>query len=104
MRAGVLTTLARHPKVPFFFGTLERKSLDYEKDIIGILLNTLSKGTQASHQEQVAAAKSLMSFQSRLNGDPAIEQAVKAVTQDRVAAKDAQDRDNAEELLSILSK
>ena len=104
MRAGLFTALARHPKVSYFFGTLENQSLDYEKDIVGILLNTVSNGTKATHSEQVAAAKSLKSYQGRLNGDPAIIEAVKDVTQARLVAKNAQDRDNAEELLGILSK
>lgn len=104
IRSGVLAALARHPKVSYFYGTIGTSALDYEKDLIGILENTLTSATANPTQlEKVAAATALITYRGRLNGDPAIDAATKAVTQARLLAENATERDNAEALLTILN-
>jgi hypothetical protein len=103
LRTNTLKLMARHTAVPFFFGSFGSNTVDYEKDFVGLLLNATESKT-AAPTERTAAATALMTYKGRLNGDPAIADAVKNLTQERLVAKNSKDRDRAEGLLAILSK
>jgi hypothetical protein len=104
MRAQVLATLARHPAVPFALtGNDAKSAVDYEKDIIGILLNSIGKDTKRTQDERVAAATALMTFKGRVDGDPAIDSATKQITDERSKAFLNTDRENAQALLDVLN-
>jgi hypothetical protein len=104
MRAQVLATLARHSAVPFALtGTDAKSAVDYEKDIIGILVNSIGKNPKRTQDERVAAATALMTFKNRVDGDPAIEAATKQITDERAKSFVNADRENAQALLDILN-
>jgi hypothetical protein len=108
LRTAVLTALARHPAVPFFFGIPEGDSadtgrLDYESAIVGIL-GDAAVNTALSLGERTAAATSLMSFQGREQGDPAIVSARAKITTELQSAGDNKSREAAEALLAVLAK
>lgn len=106
MRAQVLATLARHPAVPFALSGKDAKdAVDYEKDIIGILLNSVGKSKDGvrTQDERVAAATALMTFKGRVDGDPAIDAAIKQVTDERANAFVNADRENAQAVLDLLN-
>jgi hypothetical protein len=103
MRAQVLATLARHPAVPFALSGKDAKdAIDYEKDIIGLLLNSIGKTDGRTQDERVAAATALMTFKGRIDGDPAIDSATKQITDERSKAFTNADRENAQAILDLL--
>ena len=107
LRATVLGSLARHSRVPFFFGKLEGMSqaMDIETSVVGILAdNVTASGPAAASTaiERLTAAKALATFHGRAQGDAAIKASLNALTQARVGATDNASRELIEQLLSIL--
>ncbi len=102
MRTKILTAMARHPGVPFFFGKFDKTIVDYEMMTISLLSDaTFAKDRMAT--ERLAAAKSLASFSGRKLGDDALGKVNANITAERDAAEDSDTRDLAESLLKALS-
>jgi hypothetical protein len=108
IRAAILTALARHKKVPFYFGKLEGadKSLDIEASLVGILGDTVTATGEGSASltkvERLAAATTLATYWGRPQGDAAISAVKAALLKARSAASDNDSRELVESLLSAL--
>jgi hypothetical protein len=101
LRAQLLTQLARHDAVPYFFGTLEATTIDLENDVLGLLsASLLDKSVTATERKN--AATSLATFKGRLHGQPAIDAAVTALQQERLTATTSGARELVEALLASL--
>jgi len=102
MRTKMLTAMARHPAVPFFFGKFDKTQVDYEMLILIQLSDVLTAKDRTS-TERLAAAKSLASFSGRKLGDDVIAKAVLSLSAERDASDNSDSRDLAESLLKALS-
>ena len=102
IRAKILTSMARHPAVPFFFGRYDKTQVDYEMMVVNIL-SDVGGAKERSSLERLAAIKSLASFTGRKLGDTAIEKLSTHITAERDAAEDNDGRDMTENLLKALS-
>jgi hypothetical protein len=105
-RLSVVKALVAPSGTAFYFlqsPTTPADSVDYQKDLVGLLLTSLEKSTSLSSDERTAAATSLMTFKGQLFGDPAIATVVQELTSERAAATTSADRDAAQALLQIMT-
>ena len=106
LRSTVLTTLARHKAVPFFFGKLQgmEQPLDYEAAIVGILGDVVTESGKATrtNSERLAAAKALATFKDREEGFAAISAVQNALQKARAQSTDNNSRELVESLLQAL--
>ena len=103
LRISVLTTLARHKDVPFFFGVLgdSKTAYDIETTVINLLDQTLSNPA-SMHSERMAAATSLFSFNGRGVASDKIQSQIQKIQLELSTAKDNKSRENAYGLLAVL--
>jgi GNAT superfamily N-acetyltransferase len=105
-RLSVLKALVAPSGTSFYFlqsATTPAESVDYQKDLTGLLLSAAEKSTSLSADERTAATTSLMTFKTELFGDPAIATLTQELTAERAAATTSDDRDAAQALLTIVS-
>ena len=106
LRIAIIASLARHPKVPFFFGALGKAAkvnLDYETAIVGRLADIAGAHDERRlAPERLAAATSLASYATRLSGPDAIAAVTKKVEAELKAAKSNSQRELALEVLAAL--
>jgi hypothetical protein len=105
VRVSVLKGLVFPSGTNFYFlkSTTPTDSVDYQQDLVGLLLPAIEKATSLSADERTAAAKSLMTFKGQLFGDPAIATVAQELTTERAAATTSDDRDAAQALLTIVN-
>ncbi len=101
LRAKVLTSMARHPNVSFFFGRYDQTQVDYEMMIVG-LLSDAAVTKDLTQAERLAAVTSLTSFMGRKIGDTASAKVSEKISLERDTADNTDARDLAESLLKLL--
>jgi hypothetical protein len=105
LRTAVLTSLARHPQVPFFFGTLGQAAhikLDYETAVVGILADAVLAQATRPTAERLAAAKSLATYADRLSAPAVIDSVTTQLESELKKARTNNEREAAISLLDAL--
>ncbi|MCM2278669.1 MAG: zinc-dependent metalloprotease [Oligoflexia bacterium] len=102
-RAAVLGALARHEAVPYFFGKLGERPVDFEALFVGLLSEAIPSEAGRTAAERKAAVKALATYAGRLQGDGAIEAARLKLQAERAAATSNEARELAQELLKALA-
>lgn len=101
MRASVLASLSRHAAVPYFFGKTPQAVVDYETALVGILGDAVL-ASDRTPTERVSAARALVSYKGRFQGDTVIESALNRLKLERTLAKDNASREVVEALIKAL--
>ncbi|MGK5085702.1 zinc-dependent metalloprotease [Bdellovibrionota bacterium FG-1] len=108
LRSTVLSTLARHDKVPFFFGKIGQQLTNYEAAMVGILADSVTNGLGDStalpltSSERLKAATALASFSGRPEGEDAITAVRSKLRKLRTSADDNESRELIESLLGAI--
>jgi hypothetical protein len=102
MKASLLVTLARHEKVPYFFGKIGDKQVDIEANIVKLLSDTLVGSVKSPMLMRTSAATSLATFKGRPIGDDAIADALTKLKTEYTKTMDNESREAVQGLMDAL--
>ena len=101
LRSTVLAALARHKKVPFYFGKLGQGTADYEATLAA-LLGEQTVAARLTASERMAAATALVTFAGRRAGDDALTSVRAALAAQRLTAATNAEREIVEGLVGVV--